>query len=33
MHETGIAQSILDIALKTAEENGAKKINNVGVRI
>ena len=33
MHETGIAQSILDIALKTAAENGAKKINNVGVRI
>lgn len=33
MHETGIAQSILDIALKTAEENGAKKINNVAVRI
>ena len=33
MHETGIAQSILDIALKTAVENGAKKINNVGVRI
>lgn len=33
MHETGIAQSILDVALKTAEENGAKRINNLAVRI
>ena len=33
MHETGIAQSILDIAIKTALENGAKKINNVAVKV
>ncbi len=33
MHETGIAQSILDIAIKTAQNSGAKKINNVAVRI
>lgn len=33
MHETGIAQSILEIAIKTALENGAKKINNVAVKV
>lgn len=33
MHETGIAQSILDIAVDTARKNGAEKINNVAVRI
>lgn len=33
MHETGIAQSILDIAINTAKKNGSKKINNVAVRI
>ena len=33
MHETGIAQSILDIAIKTALEKGAKKINNVAVKV
>ena len=33
MHETGIAQSILEIAIKTALEKGAKKINNVAVKV
>lgn len=33
MHETGIAQSILDIAMETAKNNGALKINTVGVRV
>lgn len=33
MHETGIAQNILEIAVKTAEEKGAKVINNIAVRI
>lgn len=33
MHETGIAQSILDIAIKTALEKSAKRINNVAVKV
>ncbi len=33
MHETGIAMSILETAVKTAKDNGANKINNVAVRV
>lgn len=33
MHEAGIAQSILDIALKTAKDNAADKITLVAVRV
>ena len=33
MHETGIAQSILEIAIKAAKDKDAKKINNVAVKV
>ena len=33
MHEIGVAQSILEIAIDTALKNGSKKINNIAVRI
>lgn len=33
MHEVGIAQSILDIAIDNANKNGAKKINLISVNI
>lgn len=33
MHEAGIAQSILDIAVNTAKRNSARKITLVAVRI
>lgn len=33
MHEVGVAQSILEIAIETAKKNGAEKINNIAVNI
>ncbi|NWF98366.1 MAG: hydrogenase maturation nickel metallochaperone HypA [Nitrospirae bacterium] len=33
MHEVGIAQSILDIAVNTCKNNGYKKVDSVKVRI
>ena len=33
MHEAAVAESILNIALKIAEENDAKKIREVGLKI
>lgn len=33
MHEAGIAQSIIDIALETAQKNGSLKILSVAVNI
>lgn len=33
MHEAGIAQSIIDIAVETAKKNGATKVLSIGVNI